>query len=1717
MNLWNAKQRIIAMTMALVMLPWSSFCNVRFGFNDHREYRDITASDTDATEEIINTDAQDTNYPADDYDIDAEIDSILDKYNAKKAKGIEGTDTDADEGEDSIITEFNPFDDSFETINYKYTLEEDVTIDGSLVVESGELNLNGHTLTVNGDIVQKAGKININGGNLTVNGSYRMQNYRITDKNAGKFEYDYSNAYLVMNNSEDVINVKKNLIIWNYAKNKGNLNRGVLNLEGNLEIGEYSSADTFVCWNDFKLCFTGENDKTITAYNSKNIMIANIELDTSGTIRSDSEIKVINSLISDIDDKYEGTIIVQSTKRNSMKGTGFSGDLKISQASFEGDYTIGGNLICTGNMSVDKNKTLTVLKDIDNQAQISVSGSLIVEGNYNVYFKYGGLDYGLLNMYGDGKALIKGDASFNGGTPINFNSKNAEVTLLGDFISKCQGRGDYSKGTLYVGGDFIADTFTARADNTVVLCGDKLQTIDVSGVCKFGKIKLENFSSEGVVSKNIFTKDDFDTNNCNFRYDGFTGVEGYVLNKDEVIDGDLVIVGGEMDLNSRTLTVKGDLILMSGTLNINKGTLKVEKDFRQQTASEVDGEKRYGLCDTKIIMNNPEDVIEIDGGFYNSLNKGLYNNISNGTIKLGGDYISFSGASDYCFYPFTDSKLILSRNDHYLKNNSSYNSSTISLTNLYVEDDETVTGNDKFYISGSNLVITSSIYPGDAIFKNKITIDKKAHIIGDSINANIVFNSDIEGVYNKDGSLVTDDTLTINGDVSGTEYSIDNKVIINGNLSETPTINKNVLINGNLSGAPIINADVTVNGTADTYTVRIGKAKLSIRDKAKILSIEMTDDRAFILSEGDFSAYGSINGLSKGTVEIKGNADIGGYFNKVILSGNKKQTIITHNNTDIVCLEFKNTSKEGVYSEGILGYKQIIKNSTKLYYSYGNVIEESVLTEDITYEGDCFFVDGVLDLNGHTLTIDGNLNHLNGTIKINGGKLLVKGNLREILDAKYIELLDSNIPINQDDFRVSKGVIVMQNPEDVLDIDGNLLLYNDSKKNQIKEGKVYVGGNFKSYSIYNLEGDTDFIFDGTGDQKFQHHGKISSMKINTKGKFDVSTGSYFNVVNGLSSTCDNITGRYINVKSLNIVEDGFKGDILLTGEDKLSKDVQINGNLKINNKLDTNGHSLYAQSMTIEADKGCLVMDNDSSYIGLSSYLSISGKNTTLTAGTIELCGYLDISAAKNLKAAGNNKIIVNKNEEYITKIVGPNSVDSKLNSLILRGHESDFQLTTSPEKTANEIIYEYETKPIYRAENILISDITATSVKLSFEDKNVDVVSGYRIIRNGEIIGVTSSTEYVDKNLTPETDYEYKIVVFGKYGDLSPESETKTITTLKDKTAPTAPDGIKIKSRSGKAITIAWWKSYDDVGVEGYRIYRDGELIANLSADSFDEDSEGYISYRDEDGYLNNDSAYIYEIESYDMAGNSNKSDRLSVQLAVPDIIRISPNDSEYLIKGINELKITFRNYGVYSKYSADIEYRYFSENDSEFKKINKAALTHKTSNSKELTLSCPFDTTELKENRIIVRYTLTDIDECTISEYVDYYIDNTAPQPVKIMNIEDRSGVVNLMWNASIESDVSHYDIFRYIYHEDDEEMVYKLIGSTSSINDNSFEDSEVDEGNEVYYIISAVDYSGNHSELKYPKSITIGNDSVPPEVIAMNPSAGDEYRTKFELLHL
>ena len=96
-------------------------------------------------------------------------------------------------------------------------------------------------------------------------------------------------------------------------------------------------------------------------------------------------------------------------------------------------------------------------------------------------------------------------------------------------------------GTIYVGGDFSCkELFVGR--NKVVLCGDKLQTIDVSARGIFNTLELQNESDDGVVSKTVFNKAEFIRNNTNFRYEGLEGVFGYTLDKDEVIDGDLILL-----------------------------------------------------------------------------------------------------------------------------------------------------------------------------------------------------------------------------------------------------------------------------------------------------------------------------------------------------------------------------------------------------------------------------------------------------------------------------------------------------------------------------------------------------------------------------------------------------------------------------------------------------------------------------------------------------------------------------------------------------------------------------------------------------------------------------------------------------------------------------------------------------------------------------------------------------------------------------------------------------------------------------------------------------------------------------------------------------------------------------------------------------------------------------------------------------------------------
>lgn len=89
------------------------------------------------------------------------------------------------------------------------------------------------------------------------------------------------------------------------------------------------------------------------------------------------------------------------------------------------------------------------------------------------------------------------------------------------------------------------------------------------------------------------------------------------------------------------------------------------------------------------------------------------------------------------------------------------------------------------------------------------------------------------------------------------------------------------------------------------------------------------------------------------------------------------------------------------------------------------------------------------------------------------------------------------------------------------------------------------------------------------------------------------------------------------------------------------------------------------------------------------------------------------------------------------------------------------------------------------------------------------------------------------------------------------------------DETPPTTPL-LTISSINDDSVELAWSESYDDVGIDQYRLYRNSDVLAKL-------DDTEYVDKEVESG-----EEYEYYVVAYDKAGNrSSKSIKQNVKIA--------------------------------------------------------------------------------------------------------------------------------------------------------------------------------------------------------------------------------------------
>ena len=166
---------------------------------------------------------------------------------------------------------------------------------------------------------------------------------------------------------------------------------------------------------------------------------------------------------------------------------------------------------------------------------------------------------------------------------------------------------------------------------------------------------------------------------------------------------------------------------------------------------------------------------------------------------------------------------------------------------------------------------------------------------------------------------------------------------------------------------------------------------------------------------------------------------------------------------------------------------------------------------------------------------------------------------------------------------------------------------------------------------------------------------------------------------------------------------------------------------------------------------------------------------------------------------------------------------------------------------------------------NLKVTSVTTDSVSLSWESAtdSIDVI-GYIIYRDNQLIqGVIGAEEvaYTDIGLMEDTMYTYQVRAVDQAGNISEMSNTVTARTkpTEEILPPAAPLNLRIDDVTTNSVSLSWEAAIDDVGVTGYHVYRDDQLIQTLSGTE--------LSYIDTG--LMEATTYTYKIRAVDQAGN--------------------------------------------------------------------------------------------------------------------------------------------------------------------------------------------------------------------------------------------------------
>ncbi len=1368
------------------------------------------------------------------------------------------------------------------------TLVSDEAVDGDLLVESGTLDLNGHTLTISGNLIQTGGTLNINGGTLEVNGDY------LINKTDGDIHYS-STGKLLMTNESDIVKVSGNFVMESKISHKDCLTNGILEIGGNLTRLNGKS-DNFFTSGNHTVILNGSEPQTVEFYKESSSVITNLKIENSSAdgVTFKDAVYVAGTLYN------TDSFVNKSENIYAMSETVFENNKWNHSISFSQSRQLPDNLTIVGD--------IYVLADISlpDNSQYSVSKSNFSRDNLDCYtLSVGGNIYTLNNSLrvNGGSVYINGNLYFGSDVAsglyggITMDGANDYVLVNGNIYHYSSSNYNYSlvNGILDLKGDFI-QSGSFRIYNTIssefklILSGNKLQTVKMeSEKFSFGTVDVNNHSVDGVFFASLVNIAELRENGCNVKF-AYEDSVGWTLSDDEIFDGDLTISRGTLDLNGYKLTVNGSLLQSGGIVFINGGELVVKGDYRIQSKDENEYVNSIG----ELKMTNESDIVQVSGSFVMQSRHDHTKNLTAGILKIGGDLlVPESGAYNnfYCTKSHTvildgekPQRIRIDCTDIYYNNSSyNYNSGYSRINNFKIENtsDDGVDFDGIVYVVGmlynstskicnsrnicaiNSTVFENNLWNYDVNFLEHVTLSSPLYINGDVYINSSRFNIYTREAYGKD-------VLNIEGVNSG-DYGF----IINGNLYLYSAINLTS------PGSVIISGDVITDRSHNGYDE--GCIYLSSNGKMFI--------------GGDLkSSSAHSSSFNSGTLEICGDIVFsnenygfeaqGGHT--TIFSGNGLQTVsIAALKSQFDIIEVRNHSDEGVCFDTLISCSEIIDNGCKI--TFGEDIAVGwTLNEDEIVDGNINLMSGTLDLNGHKLTVNGNLLQPGGTVCINGGELCVKGDYR--LQSKMGE-----------SYSDSAGVLKMTNELDKVKVEGSFVMQSScSHKDYLTAGTLEIGGDLLqsgNLNSFHTSGFHTVVLNGNSRQavKFNMHNVSYSHITNLKIQNTSSQGVEFEAITLVTGKLYDTSSKIVNGKNLHVnettdlVDNSWSGDIFFEKTPILLPDfyldgslylysqlilpgnICINGTLYANADINLNGHNfdvendLWLNSMLyvnngklyvgkdlnicdtgFYSGKGYLYMSSDDDYALVNGGMYVySSKNTYLYKGVLEVKGDFtqkNYNSVTNISSA--SKVVLSGNGIQTVSIENGNFLFNTL------------EITKPPE-----VGYIFNRTPMWRTleENYIdmeapsapfklrVLNYTSTSIRFKWnasEDNFGECI--YDIYRNGRRIASTKDTEYVDRGLVTNAEYSYYVIARDASGNASEQSNTLLALIDPNASVVSPPTNLIYKIKYDGSIYLSWMPPTNFDETVEYSIYRSGVLVGTTKSLAYtDKNTErGYYEY---------------------------------------------------------------------------------------------------------------------------------------------------------------------------------------------------------------------------------------------------------------------------------